>query len=227
VEFPLIEEYRRDIDSRVADIKNVGEGHPARSSRRCSCANCGGLPWAHIDFSSTVMSDGFACHPRARAAMACARCCAGWRASRLSRRARGGGGAARHDQQTGAARLSAIGAAQLAAARRQRTRRERQLAIETGTGAGVRRFVDERLAVARQRAEALSAADGLADGRVVAAAAGAQVDDEHLAGGDADRQSERGGARLARRQPAVPQRQRGALQRGGGAHGADRIVASG
>jgi len=64
-EFPLIEEYRRDIDSRVADLKNVGEGHSGTIVAALFLREfVGGLPWAHIDFSSTVMSDGFACHPR-------------------------------------------------------------------------------------------------------------------------------------------------------------------
>ena len=64
-EFPLIEEYRRDIDSRVADIKNVGEGHSGTIIAALFLREfVGGLPWAHIDFSSTVMSDGFACHPK-------------------------------------------------------------------------------------------------------------------------------------------------------------------
>ena len=38
-ELPLIEEYRRDIDSRVADSRTSARGTPAPSSRRCSCAN--------------------------------------------------------------------------------------------------------------------------------------------------------------------------------------------
>jgi leucyl aminopeptidase len=64
-EFPLIEEYRRDIDSRVADLKNVGEGHSGTIVAALFLREfVGGLPWAHIDFSSTVMSEGFACHPR-------------------------------------------------------------------------------------------------------------------------------------------------------------------
>lgn len=64
-ELPLIEEYRRDIDSRVADLKNVGEGHSGTIIAALFLREfTGGLPWAHIDFSSTVMSDGFACHPK-------------------------------------------------------------------------------------------------------------------------------------------------------------------
>ncbi|HSP99355.1 MAG TPA: leucyl aminopeptidase [Candidatus Dormibacteraeota bacterium] len=64
-ELPLIEEYRRDIDSRVADLKNVGEGHSGTIVAALFLREfIAGLPWAHIDFSSTVMSDGFACHPK-------------------------------------------------------------------------------------------------------------------------------------------------------------------
>ncbi len=64
-ELPLIEEYRRDIDSRVADLKNVGEGHSGTIVAALFLREfTGGLPWAHIDFSSTVMSDGFPCHPK-------------------------------------------------------------------------------------------------------------------------------------------------------------------
>ncbi|MFN8641806.1 MAG: M17 family metallopeptidase [Candidatus Binatia bacterium] len=64
-ELPLIEEYRRDIDSRVADLKNVGEGHAGTIVAALFLREfVGGLPWAHVDFSSTVMSDGFACHPK-------------------------------------------------------------------------------------------------------------------------------------------------------------------
>lgn len=64
-EFPLIEEYRRDIDSRVADIKNTGEGHSGTIVAALFLREfIAGLPWAHVDFSSTVMSDGYACHPK-------------------------------------------------------------------------------------------------------------------------------------------------------------------
>ncbi len=65
-ELPLVAEYRGDIDSTVADVKNVGEGGAGTI--------IGGLflrefvarvPWAHVDFSSTVMTDKpFPGHPR-------------------------------------------------------------------------------------------------------------------------------------------------------------------
>src|ERR1019366_4345456 len=65
-ELPLVAEYRPDIDSTVADIKNTGDGSAGTI--------IGGLflrefvdkvPWAHIDFSSTATADKpFACHPR-------------------------------------------------------------------------------------------------------------------------------------------------------------------
>jgi len=66
-ELPLVNEYRSDIDSTVADLKNIGESGSAGTI-------IGGLflrefvaavPWAHIDFSSTVVTDKpFPCHPR-------------------------------------------------------------------------------------------------------------------------------------------------------------------
>jgi leucyl aminopeptidase len=64
-ELPLIGAYRRDLDSRVADLRNIGEG-PAGTIVAALFLRefTGGLPWAHVDFSSTVMSDGFACHPK-------------------------------------------------------------------------------------------------------------------------------------------------------------------
>jgi leucyl aminopeptidase len=64
-ELPLVAEYRRDLDSRVADLKNVGEGYAATIVAGLFLREfVGDRPWAHIDFSSTVMSDGYACHPK-------------------------------------------------------------------------------------------------------------------------------------------------------------------
>jgi len=67
-ELPLVNDYRGDIDSHIADLKNVGEAGTGAGTI------IGGLflrefvddiPWCHIDFSSTVMADKpFACHPR-------------------------------------------------------------------------------------------------------------------------------------------------------------------
>jgi leucyl aminopeptidase len=64
-ELPLITAYRRDLDSRVADLKNIGDGHAgtivaALFLREFVAAR----PWVHVDFSSTVMSEGFPCHPK-------------------------------------------------------------------------------------------------------------------------------------------------------------------
>ncbi len=57
-ELPLIDDYRADINSRVADIKNTGEGSAGTIIGglflREFVAN---VPWAHIDFSSTVITD--------------------------------------------------------------------------------------------------------------------------------------------------------------------------
>jgi leucyl aminopeptidase len=64
-ELPLAEEYRSDIDSRVADIKNIGEGHAGTIVGGLFLREfVGGVPWAHVDFSSTVMSEGYPCNPK-------------------------------------------------------------------------------------------------------------------------------------------------------------------
>jgi leucyl aminopeptidase len=64
-ELPLIGEYRRDLDSRVADLKNVGEGHAGTIVAALFLREfVAGLRWAHVDFSSTVMSEGYPCHPK-------------------------------------------------------------------------------------------------------------------------------------------------------------------
>jgi leucyl aminopeptidase len=65
-ELPLISEYRSDIDSTVADIKNTGEGAAGTIIGGLFLREfVGTVPWAHIDFSSTVMTDKpLPCHPR-------------------------------------------------------------------------------------------------------------------------------------------------------------------
>jgi leucyl aminopeptidase len=65
-ELPLIEEYRPDIGSLVADIKNTGDGNAGTIIGALFLREfVGSVPWAHIDFSSTVMTDKpRACHPR-------------------------------------------------------------------------------------------------------------------------------------------------------------------
>jgi len=64
-ELPLIGAYRRDLDSRVADLKNIGEGHAGTIVAGLFLREfVAGLPWVHVDFSSTVMSDGYPCHPK-------------------------------------------------------------------------------------------------------------------------------------------------------------------
>lgn len=63
-ELPLVTDYRSDIESRVADLKNIGEGQAGTIIGGLFLREfVGDVPWAHIDFSSTVMSDGYACHP--------------------------------------------------------------------------------------------------------------------------------------------------------------------
>jgi len=65
-ELPLVAEYRSDIDSSVADIKNTGEGTAGTIIGGLFLREfVGSVPWAHIDFSSTVMIEKpLPCHPR-------------------------------------------------------------------------------------------------------------------------------------------------------------------
>jgi leucyl aminopeptidase len=65
-ELPLVADYRSDIDSSVADIKNIGEGGAGTIIGGLFLREfVGNIPWAHIDFSSTVVTDKpFPCHPR-------------------------------------------------------------------------------------------------------------------------------------------------------------------
>jgi leucyl aminopeptidase len=65
-ELPLVTDYRSDIESGVADIKNVGEGSAGTIIGGLFLREfVGSVPWAHIDFSSTVMTDKpLPCHPR-------------------------------------------------------------------------------------------------------------------------------------------------------------------
>ena len=64
-ELPLIEEYRSDIDSSVADLKNMGNGYAGTITAALFLREfVGKIPWAHIDFSSTVVtSKPFPGHP--------------------------------------------------------------------------------------------------------------------------------------------------------------------
>ncbi len=63
-QLPLVESYRADIESRIADIKNTGAGGAGTIIAGLFLREfVGDTPWAHVDFSSTVMSDGYACHP--------------------------------------------------------------------------------------------------------------------------------------------------------------------
>jgi leucyl aminopeptidase len=65
-ELPLVAEYRSDIDSAVADIKNTGAGGASTIIGGLFLREFAGhVPWAHIDFSSTVVAEKpFPCHPR-------------------------------------------------------------------------------------------------------------------------------------------------------------------
>jgi len=64
-ELPLIDDYRRDIDSQIADLKNMGEGQAGTIIGGLFLREfAAGLPWAHVDFSSTAFSSGHPCHPQ-------------------------------------------------------------------------------------------------------------------------------------------------------------------
>jgi leucyl aminopeptidase len=64
-ELPLIPDYRRELDSAVADLRNIGDGHAGSIMGGLFLREfVGDVPWAHIDFSSTVMTEGHACHPK-------------------------------------------------------------------------------------------------------------------------------------------------------------------
>jgi len=64
-ELPLPPEYRRDLDSQVADLKNTGEGTAGSIIGGLFLREfVGDVPWAHVDFSSTAVTDGHPCHPK-------------------------------------------------------------------------------------------------------------------------------------------------------------------
>jgi len=56
---PLPDEYRKDIDSDVADLRNTGGGNPAGTIIAGLFLEefSGGLPWAHLDIAGTARSD--------------------------------------------------------------------------------------------------------------------------------------------------------------------------
>ena len=64
-ELPLVREYRSDLDSHVADLKNIGNGSAGTIVAGLFLREFAGtVPWAHIDFSSTVMAEKpFPAHP--------------------------------------------------------------------------------------------------------------------------------------------------------------------
>ncbi|HYD47122.1 MAG TPA: leucyl aminopeptidase [Terriglobales bacterium] len=65
-ELPLVSEYRSDLESQIADMKNVGEGSAGTIVAGLFLQEfVGNVPWAHIDFSSTVLtSKPHPGHPR-------------------------------------------------------------------------------------------------------------------------------------------------------------------
>ncbi|MBI4514562.1 MAG: leucyl aminopeptidase [Deltaproteobacteria bacterium] len=64
-QLPLVEDYRPDLNSRIADLKNTGEGYAGTIIGGLFLREfVGERPWAHIDFSSTVVTDKpFPAHP--------------------------------------------------------------------------------------------------------------------------------------------------------------------
>lgn len=63
-QLPLAAEYRRDLDSPVADLKNIGEGQAGTIIGALFLREfVAEVPWAHVDFSSTAFSSGYPCHP--------------------------------------------------------------------------------------------------------------------------------------------------------------------
>lgn len=64
-ELPLIPDYRRELDSSVADLRNTGDGYAGSIMGGLFLREfVGDVPWAHVDFSSTVMTEGHPCHPK-------------------------------------------------------------------------------------------------------------------------------------------------------------------
>ena len=67
-ELPLVAAYRADLDSTVADIKNIGDGGSGAGTVVAGLflrEFVGTVPWAHVDFSSTAFADKpLPCHPR-------------------------------------------------------------------------------------------------------------------------------------------------------------------
>ncbi|MBP1686042.1 MAG: leucyl aminopeptidase [Deltaproteobacteria bacterium] len=67
-ELPLVAAYRSELDSSVADLKNIGDGGSGAGTIVAGLflrEFVAGTPWAHIDFSSTAVVDKpIPCHPR-------------------------------------------------------------------------------------------------------------------------------------------------------------------
>ncbi len=65
-QLPLAEEYRGDINSSIADLKNMGDGYAGTIIGALFLREfTGGLPWAHIDCASTAAAGKpYPGHPR-------------------------------------------------------------------------------------------------------------------------------------------------------------------
>ena len=57
-QLPLEQRYRRQLDSHIADMKNVGGDHPGAITAALFLAEfAGNVPWAHIDIAGTMHAD--------------------------------------------------------------------------------------------------------------------------------------------------------------------------
>jgi leucyl aminopeptidase len=57
-QFPLVKRYRKQLDSQVADLNNVGGEHAGTITAGLFLAEfVGNIPWAHIDIAGTVRAE--------------------------------------------------------------------------------------------------------------------------------------------------------------------------
>src|SRR5262249_11710622 len=58
-ELPLEQRYRRELDSTVADLRNLGGAHAGAITAALFLAeSVGDTPWAHVDIAGTAQSTG-------------------------------------------------------------------------------------------------------------------------------------------------------------------------
>lgn len=57
-QLPLVREYRDDLKSPIADLKNVGGGEAGTITAALLLAEfVGGVPWAHLDIAGPAYAD--------------------------------------------------------------------------------------------------------------------------------------------------------------------------